>query len=219
MSEITNDNVTTTVVLTLEAMISYMQSKLPGVSFVYDDNLGYESGMMELRSANELRDKFKHTLPAFFFKRSVLRPAEEGQGRRSVVNRVCVDDESNPNPTSEAIYRTIHGTYDIEFNYVTTKMSELENFEVAWLSEGGIPQLKDLKITVPSLGDIPYFVKYNLLDEKVINSEGNYYKVLFGTMNVRGYFFVFEGNSSIIREIQGRIMTFKQEVLGEITLT
>ena len=211
MNNIKNDNVVSTVVLSLESLTAYMQSKLPWVSFVYDENLGYDSGMSELRSSNNLRDQFVSRLPAFFFKRSVLRPSEKGQGRRSVTNRVLNPSQDN---SSVDIYKMIQGTYDVEFNFVTSKLSEMENFEVSWLSEDGISEIKDVSVELTGLGSFPYFVTYGVLDDKIINSAENYYKVITGTINVTGSFLVFSENSTaIIKEINTRILTFSNVVM------
>lgn len=210
MSDVNDDKVATTVVLSLEALVTHMQSVLPGVSFVYDDSLGYETGISEMRAANNLPDKFKGKLPVFFFKRSVLRPAEEGQGRRSVTNRVTVPglDQSSANT-----YKSLLGMYDVDFEFVSTKMSEIENFEISWLTESGIPSKKELQVTLPNnIGNLSYFVKYGLLDEKLINSSGNYYKTITGTMQVRGWQLAFAGSAALIREINLRIFAFSTSV-------
>jgi len=219
--EIINPNVTTTVVMSLNAIVKYMQSVLPGVSFVYDDNLGYETGMTEMRTGNNLRDDFKNRLPAFFFKRSVLRYNDQGQSRRSVTDTTVAPNPADPN--SRYLYYTANGMYDLEFNYVTTRMSELENFEVSWLSEAGIPKIKQVSVDVPNLGALPYYLTYNPLDDKVIQSSGNYYKVLTGTLQVRGWFLAFNPeaseNANIIKEINTNVQTFSGEVPANGTET
>jgi len=204
-----DEDVVTTVALSLSALIAYMQTKLPGVSFVYDDLLGYDTGITELRAANNLRDGFKNKLPAMFFKRSVLRPWSDGHGRRSVVARPVA-----PAADGVHVYRNIHGVYDVEFNYVTTRMSDLENFEVSWLSESGIPENKDIKFNVPNLGDLIYHVTYDPLEDKVCNSQGSYYKTLVGRMSVQGTYYAFHADAKIIKEINAKINTFSKVVLA-----
>lgn len=208
-----DETIVTTVVLSLEALVAYMQTRLPGVSFVYDDNLGYETGMTEMRGQNNLRDEFTNKLPSFFFKRSVLRAASEGQGRRSVTNS-AVAPVPNTQNSAARLYGAFYGTYDVEFNFVSVRMSEMENFEVSWLSESGIPQNKQIDISVPNLGDFSYFVTYNPLDDKIISSSGNYYKVLTGTMSVRGWYLSFQGDASLVKQINSTFQTFSGQVIG-----
>ena len=186
MSEITNDNVISTVALVLDGVINHIVSKLPGISIIYDENLGYDSGTRLLRDSNNLRDEFSNKLPAIFFRRSVLRYQEEGVGRRSVVGRI----QEQVSPTESAIYRSVAGTFDLEFVYITTKISQMENFEISWLTEATIGQEKEISVTMPTIGVMPYFLKYNPLDDKLVNSQGNYYKSLSGTMAVRGNYFI-----------------------------
>jgi hypothetical protein len=204
-------DVVTTVALSLEALIRYMQAKFPGVSFIYDEQLGYETGIAELRASNSLRDGFNNKLPAMFFKRSVLRYWADGHGRRSVVARTKTPGADNK---SARLYRQCHGEYDVEFNFVTPRMSELENFEISWLSENGIPELKDIKVDVPTLGELTYHVRFEPLEDKYVNSSGNFYKTVVGRMIVQGQYYAFEADAKIIREINDRILTFSKVVLS-----
>lgn len=185
MSEITNDSVVSTVALVLNGIIDHIVSKLPGLSVIYDENLGYDTGTRLLRDSNNLRDEFTNMLPAIFFRRSVLRYQEEGAGRRTIVGRY----QDRVTSTDSAIYKAVAGVFDLEFIYVTTKISQMENFEISWLSEATIGTEKEIIVNIGELGEISYFLKYNPLDDKVINSQGNYYKTLSGTMSVRGNYY------------------------------
>lgn len=211
-----DEKIVTTVVLSLEALINYMQSVLPGVSFVYDENLGYESSMEALRAANNLRDGFENKLPAFFFRRSILRYSDKGQGRRSVVNRMSAPGDT---PGDARVYRSIYGVYDVDFNFVAPRMSDVENFEVSWMSESGLPNIKDLDVEVPTIGSLPYHVSFEPLDEKIVNSQGSYFKSLVGRMAVTGTFLAFKDNAKLIKEINAKTQTFSSVILGQQTIT
>lgn len=212
-----DDSVATTVVLSLDALISYFQSKLPGVSFVHDDSLGYESGTLELRGSNTTRDGFKNRLPVFLFKRSILRPAEEAQGRRSVVSRVLTPQIGEIPPH---LYRNIFGTYDVQFMFISSKIAEMENFEISWLTESGFSQQKNIELVLPqNVGTLSYNIKYNNLEDKIVNNNGNYYKALVGSMSVTGFQLAFHSGASIIEEINARILTFSNVTLSHDVIT
>jgi hypothetical protein len=204
-----DENIVTTVVMSLEAVVAYMQSVLPGISFIYDENLGYETGVTELRAANNLRDEFSNKLPAFFFKRSVVRPSPNGQGRRSVTNMVV--DKS---VAGVKTYGSLYGQYDLDFMFVTTRLSEMENLEISWMTENGIPKDKSVTVTIPGLGDFDYFMNFNLLSDKTIQNAGNYYKALTGSMIVTGWYFAFQGTASLVQQINTTFQTFSGQVLG-----
>lgn len=196
-----NNKVVSGVILVLDAFISHIESCLPGVSVIYDENLGFDTGARLIRDNNNLRDEFNKSLPAIFYRRSVLRPQEEAIGRRSISQNIA----NKVSDTNTDTYNMIAATFDFEFQYTTTKMSEFENFEISWLTEQGIPSAKTINVDIPNLGSFEYYAKYNTLDDKMLSSQGNYYKYLSSVINIRGNYLVFNSNSKHIKEIQKRI--------------
>ena len=210
MSEITNDNVISTVAIVLNSVMDHITLKLPGISLIYDENLGYDTGARLIRDNNNLRDEFTQSLPAIFFRRSVLRYQEEGSGRRTIVGRYL----DKVTETESAIYKALAGIFDIEFIFVTTKISQLENFEISWLSESNIGSEKEIKVPIGDLGDTSYYMKLNPLDDKIVNSQGNYYKTLSGTMSVRGNYYTIVPNSTSSSGLYKHINEIHKKIYG-----
>lgn len=165
------------------------------VNAIYDEGLDYVSALKKFRD-----DKKKHpeptTFPLFIFKRSVLRHSEHGIGRRAVNHNVIVSTESGFNT-----FKCVMGEIDVDFLLVTPDINELENFEIAYLSEVGQATEKKFSYEIPSIGRLDYFIKYDVLDDKTINIDSNFWKGVSGSATIRGFFFVATGTAARITEI------------------
>ena len=87
-------------------------------------------------------------------------------------------------------------------------MVETENFEIVYLAEEGITGIKELKVDLPSefgVRDLPYFINWGLLEEKIFETEGNFFKTVSGTAVIRGHYLVLRGSQSLIIEINSII--------------
>ena len=58
------------------------------------------------------------------------------------------------------------------------------------------------------LGEFKYFIEYEKLLDFTANSNDNYYKSYASSIRVRGFFFVFRGESKIITEIKSKINAY-----------
>jgi len=203
--------VVNTVVLPVEELLKRIKNDISDIKFVYNEKLTYESIVEFLRARSDLYSKnVEIPYPIFAFRRTALRYASIGAQKRSISEIVRKVVENNKN----IIYRKVFGEFDIEFLWITKNVSEIENFEIAYLSEEGISGIREISVEIPQLGNFSYYTFPSILESKVFESEGNYYKMLSGKILVRGFFFVLRGDNSIILNIEGRIKNFYSLLLG-----
>jgi hypothetical protein len=215
-----NRNITTLSVLVIEKLLGMILSEFSNIKVVYDENLSYESAVSKLRAdnlqngTNFIVDQF----PVFAFNRSVMRYSTEGVGRRSVVATTFRRLNTINQPNTAQTYHCPHLEFDLNFLYFTKSTQKIEEFEILYLSEDGISQNKIITLDLtPDLGgSMQYFIDYKgKLDSKVLQLEKNYWKQVNGSIVVRGYFPVIQGQSAIITEIQKQIYNYQRTVLWE----
>ena len=198
--------------LVLSYFIDLLREEMPELKFVYDEPLDYESAIARFRADNDMENETCKPFPLFAFRRSVLRyPEAVAPGRRSINEKVTYRESDTSD--SVTILRSVHAVMDVDFLYITDVISDLENFEVAYLSEEGISACKTIEVPIPTdLGGniLPYYAEYLPLEEKLITQDGNYYKTVSGQIQIKGFYLVLRGSGGIIREINTRI----QEIIG-----
>jgi len=214
-----NRKITTLSVLVIDNLLSKIQSEFPNIKFIYDDNLSYESAVNKLRAYN-LQNGIEYDIgkyPLFAFNRSVLRYSTEGIGKRSVVETANRRLDALNRPKIAETYHIPHLEFDLNFLYFTKSTQKMEEFEIIYLSEDGISQNKILTLDLtPDLGGpLNYYLVYKPLDSKIISLEGKYYKQLNGSLVVRGFFPVIQGESPVILQIKKQIYNFMGNVLWE----
>lgn len=200
--------------LVLKAFLDATQASLyDEIHYVYDENLDYESALRNFRR-NYSKEPF---LPAFIFKRSVLKHQEMGISKRASKLKVTdpmVSDGVTP------LYKIVQGRLDIPFLYVDERMERIEKFEILYLSERGMAKNKEIQVTIPDVNVFPYYVQYEDLEDKIVEHSENYYKGVSGNVIIRGSFLVFDDQyHPIIKEIKETIQTFYNEVFITKTIT
>lgn len=205
--------------LVLEAFVNKVQEFEPLAKYVYDEQLSYISGMSKFRADNlawgrEYADPF----PLFIFNRSQLRHTPDGASRRHTVG-----------PSAKLLdggqaqaYKFIHGEIDIPFLFCAIEATRIEDFEISYLSQDSFATAagRELKVCMPELGEYIYYAKYSgVLDQKVFESQGVYYKALSSTVTIRGFYFVVKGTGPVITEIHSKVQNFRGAVLMSDTIT
>lgn len=195
------------------------------LAYVYDENLSYETGLAKWRMDNEIDTTNEMELPLFIFRRSVLRPEDEkGIGARSKQFSGTV---MNSDKSKVKKFKAYFGAFDIDFLFVTRSMLDLERFELSYLMQSGLSKNKTMMVNFPEIGDVDYNMEYGLLDEKTINIDNSYYKLVSGTFVIRGLFFAFTEESNYIKTVKSKIRDYvvgtcppePTELLGKITVT
>jgi hypothetical protein len=212
-----NRKITTLPVLVIQLLLNLINKEFPDIKFVYDENLTYETAVTKLRSDN-LQDKLPiNQVPLFAFNRSVLKYSTEGIGKRAVVETANRRLQALSQPKIAETYHIPHLEFDLNFLYFTKSNQKMEEFEIIYLSEDGISQNKILPLDLtPQLGGIlDYYLMFKPLDSKAIQIENNYYKQINGSVVIRGFFPVIQGQSPVILEIQKQIYNFMASVLWE----
>lgn len=206
------DNKVTTITLVLDAFLTLLEKRVEGLNFIYDESLTIENALTKWRAKNEREEIQDSTaFPLFSFNRSVLRYPEQGIARRSVTQKAIVKPEL---PSTEAVvYRMLYGTFDINFAMYHRSMNMQEVFEVDYLSEDGFSGQKEFIVSISDLGDHPHYAEFSPLTEKVVNSDGIYYKSTLGTISITGWYFVLQGTGQLIKEINAQICDFDTKVV------
>lgn len=212
-----HQNVVATQTLVLAEIMDAVKREIPEAKLVYDEQLGYETALAALRRNNVEDDSPSGTYPMFAFRRSVLRHfAEAATGRRAISQRVMNNTANAGAPGSVNIYRLLHGEFDLEFIYVTKSIDDLERFEIAYLAEEGFSGTRTVTVNLEEeLGQgnlFPYYVTPEDLIDKSLELEGNYYKMVQGSMKVRGWYPILKGQASRILSIHSRIHVFNTNV-------
>lgn len=200
-----------------------IKSEMPSCNYVFDPNLSYETAIKEFRAQNNFEDRDRLALPLFAYKRSNLRYLEDGLAPTKRVNHsrgVLKLDEKRV-----LTYTPVYAEFTMEFLYINPKSEEIEQFEIAYLSEEGITGTKQFDVELPDLGVFNYFVSWqpDLVDLE-IQDEQNNYKAIAGSCTIRGFYFTFRSESSIILDIKQKINSYldsiqNSELISEINIT
>ena len=177
-----------------------VRAELPNCFYVYDQELSYVTAITKYREQARMNGTTDTPMPLFVFRRSVLRWPEDGiaPNRRLTSSKAM---QKNLQDGTAIFYTPIFGEYDIEFLYLNQTMEDVEKFEITYLSDEGISGTRQFTVRLPELGDFNHFADYNQLDSLDVSYESNFYKGLAGTIKIRGMFFTFRGQSSIIKQI------------------
>ena len=209
------DEVTTTVMLTLKSMVEAFKNEIPGLKVAYDEKLSYESAVASLRANNNLEGTNSDLYPLFAFRRSVLRyvdPAGPGKRANSIYAK---RDMTNLNkPYTSNVYRILHGEFDVNFLYITKDIRALELFEILYMSEEGISNYRELVVDLTDVlgGKFNYYAEYLPLEDKMFELDSVWYKMIQGTVKIKGFYPVFKGESAQILQINAKIASFLGEV-------
>lgn len=203
------EDTVSTVVNVLEEFINVLREEMPDINVVYDEALTYETALKKYRADNEAKGEVDKAFPLFAFKRSVLKTAGQKGG---IGRRMRISPAKYVSPTGDSVftYTPLQGEFNIDFALITDKMDTLERFEVAYLSHEGISRQSEITVKLPEkLGEWKYYLNYEEeLSDKAIQIDDNFYKVVSGTISVRGIFLVLRGTGSIIKNIKARIHSY-----------
>lgn len=217
------NDVLTTATHFLVEFENYIRLEMPDCSVIFDDQLSYVTALKLLRQNDDFHGSETDNLPLFAYKRTSLKKEEQGIGKRSVKAR-------NLNvtlPSGKVVqYGIVYGTFDIMFAYYTKSIELLEKFEVVYGNNLGLSGQREIEVNMGELGDFKYFLKWNELEDFDVQSdEDNYFKALAGSVTVRGFFYIFAGEASIIREVQALIkgvdkvpLPNEEELLADISI-
>jgi hypothetical protein len=203
-----NDVVDTKAAVIVAFINDVLKKEMPNCSYAYDPDLSYETGMRILRDNNNMGTAQQDGKELFLYRVTALRHPDEGQAPnvRSTHQRgkLMLSDGK------AATYSAVHAEFDLEFLYVNPSMEESQKFEITFLSDDGISGTPELTAKMGELGDFRYYLKWEKLLDITVNSNDNYYKAYASILKVRGFFFVFEGESKIIQEVKANINSYIQ---------
>ena len=208
----------------LYAFEDLVREEMPNIPVIYVNELGFEEAMKSLLAdANYSGTQFNELVPFFAYNRTVMINSEDRHlGNRAKGKTGCVGLSDG----QIANYSMTMGEFDIQFIYASNNIQLSEQFEVVYNSDEGITGSKELTVDLEELGEFKYFLEYQDLQDLNINFEDTYYKLIIGSVKVRGFYFTFRSTSGIIKEINQRIISSRNlsingddEILGECPIT
>ena len=205
------NDVVSTVTRMTRAFERMVENEMPGTTAKFDEDLDYLAALRHLRADNDNNGEGESGLPMLVYNRTVLEDSEVGPSKRmkSHTGFVRVGDSSLK-------FSACHAQTTINFIFVTDSIRTLEQFEVAYLSDEGISEYKELTVDMGAdIGDFKYFLNFEPLSEMNFRNEEVDYKAVAGSIIVRGMYFTFKGRNSIIKEIVTKI--YRSRVLNEKT--
>jgi hypothetical protein len=216
-----NDVVNTTGAVLQTFINDVVKEEMPDCNYVYDPQLTFESSMALIRAANNKLDRnqfqVKPSIPLFAFSHSALKYSEDitSTNKRMANNVGHYKTESGNHYT----YATFHGEIELQFLYVNTSMRELDKFAITYLSNEGISGTKQITVNLPDLGDFNYYIEYEDMLDINVNIENVYYKSLAGTIKIRGFYFTFRSEASVIEQINLSIYNKAQNIINSELLS
>lgn len=216
------NDVLTTVTHTLLAFENMVREEMPNIPIIYSEELDFESSVKRiLENSSYNNSGLTDIVPFFAYNRTIMRNVEDRHlGIRSKGKTGCTrvgDDVVQ--------YAMAFGEFEIQFMYVSNSVELSEKFEVVYNSDEGISGSKEIVVDMDALGSFNYHMDYQELLEKSIVQEDNYYKMILGSIKVRGFYFTFRSQSGIIKEINQRILSSRNpktehegEILGDIQI-
>lgn len=198
------NDVISTVTHALYAFESLVETEMPNIPVVYAEALEFEGALKKIISSDNYNATGRtDAIPFFAYNRTILKEVEDRHlGKRAKGKTGCikVGDEILQ-------YGMAYGEFDIQFMYASHNVQLQDQFEVVYNSDEGISGSKEVVVDMDALGTFKYYLDYQELTEKTINFEEIYYKLILGSIKVRGFYFTFKGSSGIIKEINQNIIS------------
>lgn len=202
-------DVVDTVALSLASFKQAVLNELGNnANVIYDPELSYRTAIESLRADEDFQQSGKNVFPLIVYKRSPLRYVEDGKAPNKRMtthkNKLTLSDGN------VAVYTGLHAEYTIDWLFISNSQQDIERFEVAYLSEEGLSAIKELEVNMrDNIGDFTYHMTWNdELSDLEINDRDDSYKLLIGSCVVRGYYFTFRSESSIIKTINYNTHTY-----------
>lgn len=195
------NDVITTMTHVLLSFQDAVRHEMPNCAIVYDEQLSYETAIEQYLANSNYNGSDGKPMPLFAYNRTVLIDVEHGLGKRGKSQYGTLTLPNN----KKAVYSTAYGEFEIQFVYFSKAVELSEKFEVVYNSDEGITGTKEIIVDMADLGEFKYFLDYQELTEKTIEREDNFYKSIIGSIKVRGFYFTFRSESSVIAEINAKI--------------
>lgn len=206
------NDVITTVSHFLSSFEDCVKNEMPNVGVVYDPDFSYESGLSRfIEKSNYNKTEVDPKSDLFIYNRTITEDSQLGiaSRARNTIATLRVGSDILK-------YSCAYSEYDLNFMYVSHSIEMLEKFETVYNSNSGISAIKEVTVNMQDLGDFKYFINALPLTDVTITGEGGVtYKGIIGIMRVRGFFYVFEGKSAVIEEINARLWKTKGDSEGD----
>jgi hypothetical protein len=179
--------------------------EMPNTSIVYDQEFSYETGLATFIEKSNSSATQKDPNDLMIYNRTITEDSLQGIASRAknTTGKLKIDD-------AMLKYSCAYSEYDLNFLYVNHSLERAEQFETAYNAHSGISGEKELTVNMGDLGEFKYFLNpLPLTDVTITVDSGVTYKGIIGIIRVRGFFFVFEGASGVIQEIERNILSSK----------
>ena len=225
-------DVVTPVALVMKDLLNRYRVEMPDTSYVYEQSLDFEKALKKLiKNSQSNQDNTLNPVEALtsygrvlMFNRTQLITSEVGQADRATATRSRVRIRENGEITSGATYNQAQGQFLLNFQYVSSQMSDLEAFEVAHITKTGLTGIQKIEVSFPDIKAVigqdalQYIVDYEQLESLEVVVEGRKYFALAGSAKITGRYYSFQASTSIIEHINAEISTFYDESLASIQM-
>lgn len=177
--------------------------EMPDTGVVYDQEFSYETGLATFIEKSNSNATQKDPNDLMIYNRTITEDSLLGIASRAknTTGKLKIGDNILK-------YSCAYSEYDLNFLYVNHSLERAEQFETAYNAHSGISADKELVVNMGDLGEFKYFLTpLPLTDVTIAVDSGVTYKGIIGIIRVRGFFFVFEGASGVIKEIERNILS------------
>ena len=211
-----NDVVSTPAIVLQTFINDVVIEEMPECNYVYDPELTFESAMALIRQKNNKLDRnaleAKPSLPLFAFSHSALKYPED---TIAMHRRVANSTGNYKSPEGNYFnYAMVYGELEVQFLYVNKDMKQLDQFAITYLSNEGISGTKQITVNLPELGEFNYYIDYEDVLDINVNIENVYYKSLAGTLRIKGFYFTFRSEASVIKEINFKLYNKAENIIN-----
>jgi hypothetical protein len=178
-----NWTVLTPVPLIMNAVLDDILTVYPDVTFKFDPTLVYEESIRGVRAMRSAFDLTKQQVfPLFTFSMEVLKPYEIMRFQTPI-------DKDIPNMVAKQ-FKSRYCSFTINWRWYTTDIIASKTFEVMFLAQSSINQVKEVTLSLNGIGNFTYQVVWPFegLASATYNKQDNLYMSVDGTAIVTGEF-------------------------------
>ncbi|MFA5071218.1 MAG: hypothetical protein WC511_02495 [Candidatus Pacearchaeota archaeon] len=199
-----NWTVLTPIPLIMNEVLNKIQVMYPKANFKFDPTLTYEESIRGVRSVRSAFDITKQSVfPLFTFNMGVLKPFEMVRFQPAIQKDI-------PNLAASQ-FKTRYCSFEVNWRWYTTDIVASKTFEVMFLAQAAINDIKNVTLSWQEVGTFDYQViwPFEGLTSAGYNKQDNLYNFVDGVVQITGEFICMSDVSAkLIGEIDFRLRDF-----------
>jgi hypothetical protein len=202
----------------MNSFLSAIQGVISDCSFKFDPSLTYEESIRGLRAIrSSLPISQEQVFPLFTYSLGPIKKYQ--QGRRQFPIQKSADPLTDPH-AKDFISRICE--FDITWKMYYSDIINFTTFEIFYMVEKSVNDVKEITVTLPELGDFRYFITWKDVDQVEYHKQDNLYISAGGTCTMVGELLIgLDPPLSLITEINARLKdgVYTDKVLDLIQIT